>query len=72
MLENAFESIVEIDDVKIIDFLTDKSNNWTMVSISSNRHLAERCDKIVFMNRGSILKYGTYEEMKEIINFINL
>ena len=72
LLENAFESIDEIDVVKIIDFLTDKSNNWTMVSISSNRHLAERCDKIVFMNRGSILKYGTYEEMKEIINFINL
>ena len=72
LLESAFDSLDDEDMKKIIDFLTDKSNNWTIVAVSNNIHYAKSCDQVVVLERGAIGKTGTYEEMKEIINFINL
>lgn len=72
LLESAFDSLDDIDMKKIIDFLYDKSNNWTIVAVSNNIYLAKSCDQIIALERGSVGKIGTFEEMKDIINFINL
>lgn len=54
LLENHIDFIEEIDRNKIIDFLTNKSNGWTLISISNNNYLQQKSDKVIMMNDGGI------------------
>ena len=72
LLENAFDGLDDVEMKKIIEFITSDANKWTLIAVSNNVHLAQQCDQIIALQKGSVAKVGTYEEMKEIINFINL
>lgn len=56
LLENQIDSIEETERNKIIDFLTDKANGWTLISISNNKYLQQKCDTVIYMSEGRILK----------------
>lgn len=56
LFENNIDLIEEIERNRIIDFLTDKSNGWTLISSSNNKYLQQKSDSIIFMNEGEILK----------------
>jgi ABC-type bacteriocin/lantibiotic exporter with double-glycine peptidase domain len=55
LLENQIDFIEEVDRNKIIDFLTDKSNGWTLIGISNNKYLQQKSDKVIMMYDGQIL-----------------
>lgn len=44
----------EKDD--IINFLTDKSNNWTLVLVSNDPNVAAMCDRVLQMKEGKIVE----------------
>lgn len=67
LLENALDQIDENERVNIIDFLTSRENEWTLVTISSDPYFAKKCDRIAMMEGGKILNTGTYNEMKSAI-----
>lgn len=54
LLENHIDLIEEQEGKKIIDFLTDKSNPWTLISISNNAYFHEKSDVTLLMNEGEI------------------
>ncbi len=56
LLENHIDFIEDIERNKIIDFLTNKSNGWTLISVSSNKYLQQKSDAIIYLNEGEILK----------------
>jgi len=49
--------------LRIINFLLDKQNPWTLLSVSNDPTLLSSCDRIVLMQGGKILETGTYEEL---------
>jgi ABC-type bacteriocin/lantibiotic exporter with double-glycine peptidase domain len=55
LLENQIDFINENERNKIIDFLTNKSNGWTLISISNNKYLQQKSDAIIIMKDGAIL-----------------
>jgi ABC-type bacteriocin/lantibiotic exporter with double-glycine peptidase domain len=55
LLENQIDFINENERNKIIDFLTNKSNGWTLISISNNKYLQQKSDTIIIMKDGAIL-----------------
>jgi ABC-type bacteriocin/lantibiotic exporter with double-glycine peptidase domain len=55
LLENQIDFINENERNKIIDFLTNKSNGWTLISISNNKYLQQKSDEIIVMKDGEIL-----------------
>jgi len=55
LLENQIDFIEEVDRNKIIDFLTDKSNGWTLIGISNNKYLQQKSDTVIMMYDGQIL-----------------
>jgi ABC-type bacteriocin/lantibiotic exporter with double-glycine peptidase domain len=55
LLENQIDFIEEVDRNKIIDFLTDKSNGWTLIGISNNKYLQQKSDTVIIMYDGQIL-----------------
>jgi len=68
LLEYAFEHLDLIERKKIVDFLMDKSNTWTIVAVSNDDYLAQKADKIGIMENGTIVHFGTYKELSKIAN----
>lgn len=69
LLEDAFEHINLKEHQKVIDFLTDEKQPWTLIAVSASPYLARRSDTIVWMEAGRIVQKGTFEEMKSNITF---
>ena len=55
LLESHIDFIEENDRNKIIDFLVDKSNGWTLISISNDIYLQKKADVILEMKEGQIV-----------------
>ncbi|MDX1651516.1 MAG: ABC transporter ATP-binding protein [Brumimicrobium sp.] len=70
LLEYSLELLNQEDKERIIDFLFDKTNGWTVIAASTDHYMAEHSDRIVIMNQGAIEKVGTYKELKSQIKKI--
>lgn len=69
LLKDAFQHLVPSERKRIIDFITSDENNWTLIAVSTDLHMAKNCDRLVIMEKGAIDQEGTYEELKNKINF---
>jgi ABC-type bacteriocin/lantibiotic exporter with double-glycine peptidase domain len=66
LFEYAFEYLDAKDRFKIIDFITDKNNGWTIIAISNEDYLASKADKIAIMNQGTFSHFDTYQALNKI------
>ncbi|MFN5711192.1 MAG: peptidase domain-containing ABC transporter [Bacteroidota bacterium] len=55
LLENHIDFIEDSEEMKIIDFLTDKSNGWTLISVSNNSYLKQKSDVVMNMTDGGLV-----------------
>lgn len=55
LLENHIDFIEDTERRKIIDFLTDKANHWTLISVSNDPYLQQNSDEIIIMKDGQIV-----------------
>lgn len=55
LLENHLDCIEESERRSIIDFLTSKENDWTLIAISNDNYFLEKVDKIIQMKAGEIV-----------------
>ncbi len=69
LLENTFKSLDEQSREKIINFITNKKNGWSIVAVSSYPYLAKLANKIAVLKEGEIISIGTYNELKGSVNF---
>ncbi|MGK7392372.1 MAG: peptidase domain-containing ABC transporter [Candidatus Cyclobacteriaceae bacterium M2_1C_046] len=69
LLEDTFEHLEEQDRHEAIKFLTNKEHGWSILSISSDPDLLENMDTIAIMKNGRIEKIGSYNEMRNLLNF---
>ncbi len=49
---------------KIVNTLTNPNNNWTLVIVSHNPHIAKNCDKILIMKDGQIIDEGNFAQIQ--------
>ncbi|HAD95920.1 MAG TPA: ABC transporter ATP-binding protein/permease [Cryomorphaceae bacterium] len=68
VLENPFSELDQSEKENIIDFLMTPSQPWSMVTISTDPYLAQKCDRILQMQKGRIIRSGTYREMQGLFN----
>jgi ABC-type bacteriocin/lantibiotic exporter with double-glycine peptidase domain len=69
LLEYALDQIDYDDRKRIVDFLIDNQNPWTLIAVSNDDYLAKNVDKIVLMNKGTIEHVDTYAKLKDFFNF---
>jgi ABC-type bacteriocin/lantibiotic exporter with double-glycine peptidase domain len=55
LLENHVDFLEESERIKIIDFLVEKSNGWTLINVSNDNYLKQKCDAVINMSNGRIL-----------------
>ena len=65
LLEDAFEHIDEQERIRIINFLTDRENSWTLVAVSTDPHIARASDRVAVMQEGRIIEIGPYNTLKK-------
>ena len=54
MLEDPLDNLDREDRKKVLNFLTDRSNGWTLVAISNDKYLARQCDQVIIIENGKI------------------
>lgn len=69
LFEYAMDQIDYEERKKIVDFLVSKENPWTLVAVSNDDYLANKVDKIVLMNHGTVEHYDTYDKLKDFFTF---
>jgi len=52
------------DRLRIAQLLTDKSQPWTLITVTSDPLLAALCDRVVVLKAGSVVFDGSFEEMQ--------
>ena len=50
---------------RIIRYLTDKDQPWTLVAISHDPEFASRCDRVIMMRQGQIIQQGSFREVSQ-------
>lgn len=53
-----------VESSKIVDFLVDKKNTWTLVIISNQAEIAAKCDKVVLMKDGEVIGDKNFKNLK--------
>ncbi|MCS7004422.1 MAG: ATP-binding cassette domain-containing protein [Cytophagales bacterium] len=48
---------------KLLDFLLDKKNPWTLICLSNDSYLFKRCDRIILFKDGQVVAQGTYDQL---------
>jgi ABC-type bacteriocin/lantibiotic exporter with double-glycine peptidase domain len=54
LFENNIDCIIEKEKKKIIDFITDPQNGWTLIAISNDPYFMEKCQTILCIENGEI------------------
>jgi ABC-type bacteriocin/lantibiotic exporter with double-glycine peptidase domain len=68
LIEDVLDAISEEHYRPIIDFLMSRENGWTLVANSSDPYMAQKADRVVLMENGTVTRSGTFEEMKDVFN----
>lgn len=68
LLEYSFEHLSYTDKMRIMEFLFDKENGWTIVAVSKDVDLMKHSDKVMVMDDGRIVDEGSYEQVKPSLN----
>ncbi len=66
---DALREIERNERLRIIDLLTDNTNNWTLVVLSNEPEFMGACDRVIVMNEGEIIAEGPY---KSILKHLSL
>ncbi|NJL75922.1 MAG: ATP-binding cassette domain-containing protein [Saprospiraceae bacterium] len=64
VMENLLTFIEKAERDQIINFLTDRSKNWTLVAISDDPVFAKKCDRVVIMKEGKIVEDGNFKDLQ--------
>lgn len=67
LIEDSFEHLDQQTRIELIDFLTSKENNWTLVAVSHDPYMASKSNKVLIMEEGKVSHFGTYSELERII-----
>ena len=67
LLEYSLEHLNFMDKMKIMDFIYDKSNGWTIIATSKDAEVARKSDVVVVLEEGKVKATGGFKEMKEEI-----
>jgi ABC-type bacteriocin/lantibiotic exporter with double-glycine peptidase domain len=63
MINDIYQELHRSERMSAIAFLTDKSNPWTLLTISNDPMIMAACDRVIVLNEGVIVLDGNYKEL---------
>ena len=65
VLNDFFSSLSRKDKSSLIQMLSSPENKWSLIAVSNDPLIMEACDKVIVLEKGSIIADGTFEELQE-------
>ncbi|NJK84344.1 MAG: hypothetical protein HC912_11740 [Saprospiraceae bacterium] len=72
IMNDHFQEIEISGKVKLLEFLHDKQNPWTLITVSTDLLFLSKAERIVFMEEGVVSHQGSYQEMLQVEQFRTL
>jgi ABC-type bacteriocin/lantibiotic exporter with double-glycine peptidase domain len=72
VLEDPLEHVEQETKRRIIDFIMDPKNPWTVIAVGADQYWTERSERIILLNKGRIVDDYTYEDFKQTSYFKEL
>jgi ABC-type bacteriocin/lantibiotic exporter with double-glycine peptidase domain len=63
MVTDIYRELHKSERMSAIGFLTDKSNPWTLLTISNDPMIMASCDRVIVMDEGKIMLDGNFKEL---------
>jgi ABC-type multidrug transport system fused ATPase/permease subunit len=63
ILNDFFHFLEKEERLRVLNFLLDRRNPWTLICVSNDPTMLVNCDKIVILKDGEVSEQGTYEEL---------
>lgn len=64
LITNCFENFDKMYAQQLINYLFDKTNNWTILTVSNDPMVMQAADKVCILDEGKIVLEGPFEEIK--------
>ncbi|WP_109831645.1 peptidase domain-containing ABC transporter [Reichenbachiella versicolor] len=65
ILNDFFNDFLRSERRELMNMLADPDNPWTLVVVSNDRLIMDKCDRVIIMEKGTIKTEGTYQELLE-------
>lgn len=69
LIKDSFGHLPSNERKKIIDYLCDKNNPWTLLSVSHDPYFAEKCDQVHLLEDGKIKQSGNIRDFEHLAIF---
>lgn len=67
LIDDSIDIIQATERIQIIKKLMAQENKWTLLIVSSDKSVAENCDKICLMENGNITAFDNYNKIKNLL-----
>lgn len=74
VIGNNFNNLSSLDRHKVMDFITDQSNPWTLLCSTNDPYMASKSTSLMFMEKGELKHWGSCKEiilMEDVKNLLN-
>lgn len=68
-MEDPLRSVNQRDRLRLIKYLTDPKQPWTLVCTTEDPDLAASCDRIVVLKEGAVVFDGSFDEVRKTPHF---
>ncbi len=68
-LEGFWSTLEPEDREAIASFLTAPEHDWTLLIVSDDPIIASKCDRVIIIRDGKVIKSGTFEEVERSSHF---
>ncbi len=65
LVEGYFPGLEAAERQRVYELLTESDNPWTLVTITDDSDLAQRCDEVIILKNGKIVQRGPWEEIRQ-------
>ncbi len=65
VIQDALPEMYRNDRIRLIDCLTSREMNWTLVTISNDPAILAKCDRILILSEGGLIAEGTYTQLEK-------
>jgi len=63
--QESMNSLTQTDKTKLIEFMVDRENPWTLIVGSGSMDLAQKCDRVVIIQDGGIHYNGPFDALSK-------
>ncbi|HLP51487.1 MAG TPA: ABC transporter transmembrane domain-containing protein [Chitinophagales bacterium] len=72
LLEDCWSGLEKHEQEKMITYLTAKQCSFTLISVTNDPVFASQCDKVILLDEGKIVSYGTFTEVSDMDCYKNM